>query len=103
MSRTVRRAAGWSTCRPGGRRASSRPASSCASCGKPWRRSPPMVADTQQPRRRTMMRIHFWLRDLRTPFSALLGLIALLTGSHLRAAEPADLLVLGDIYTVDGA
>src|SRR5262245_9828341 len=29
--------------------------------------------------------------------------IALLTAGYLRAAEPADLLVLGDIYTVDGA
>ena len=40
---------------------------------------------------------------MRGPFSALVGLIALLTGSHLRAAEPADLLVVGDLYTVDGA
>ena len=43
------------------------------------------------------------LRGPRTRCSALLGLIALVTASHLRAAEPADLLVLGDIYTVDGA
>ena len=40
---------------------------------------------------------------MRGPFCALVGLIALLTGSHLRAAEPADLLVVGDLYTVDGA
>ena len=40
---------------------------------------------------------------MRTRFPALLGLIALLAAGHLRAAEPADLLVLGDIYTVDGA
>src|SRR5215475_7915132 len=40
---------------------------------------------------------------MRPRFPALLGLIALLAASHLRAAEPADLIVLGDIYTVDGA
>jgi predicted amidohydrolase YtcJ len=44
------------------------------------------------------------MRDTRCGwFPALLGLIAILTGSDLRAAEPADLLVRGDIYTVDGA
>jgi hypothetical protein len=40
---------------------------------------------------------------MRIRFPALVGMIVLLTGSHLRAAEPTDLLVLGDIYTVDGA
>jgi len=40
---------------------------------------------------------------MRISFSAFLGLFVLSAAVNLRAVEPADLVVLGDIYTVDGA